>query len=100
VINFVLSAWSPYTRGAEFSRSFNSIINEAKKLSDNGVREIVLLGQNVSAYKFVDGSKTYNLAKLIDEIAKINLIHRIRFTTSHPNDMDQELIEAFKYQKN
>ena len=90
----------PYTRGAEFSRSFNSIINEAKKLSDNGVREIVLLGQNVSAYKFVDGSKTYNLAKLIDEIAKINLIHRIRFTTSHPNDMDQELIEAFKYQKN
>ena len=89
----------PYTRGAEFSRSFNSIINEAKKLSDNGVREIVLLGQNVSAYKFVDGSKTYNLAKLIDEIAKINLIHRIRFTTSHPNDMDQELIQAFKYQK-
>jgi len=89
----------PYTRGAEFSRSFNSIINEAKKLSDNGVREIVLLGQNVSAYKFVDENKTYNLAKLIDEIAKINSIHRIRFTTSHPNDMDQELIEAFKYQK-
>ena len=89
----------PYTRGAEFSRSFNSIINEAKKLSDNGVKEIILLGQNVSAYKFVDGNKSYNLAKLINEIAKINSIHRIRFTTSHPNDMDQELIEAFKYQK-
>ena len=89
----------PYTRGAEFSRSISSIINEAKKLSDNGVREIVLLGQNVSAYKFVDGNKTYNLAKLIGEIAKISSICRIRFTTSHPNDMDQELIEAFKYQK-
>lgn len=89
----------PYTRGAEFSRSFNSIINEAKKLSDNGVREIILLGQNVSAYKFIDGNKTYKLVNLIDEISKINSIYRIRFTTSHPNDMDQELIEAFKYQK-
>jgi len=89
----------PYTRGAEFSRSFNSILNEAKKLADNGVKEITLLGQNVSAYKFVDGNKIYNLAKLIDEIAKINSILRIRFTTSHPNDMDQELIDAFKYQK-
>jgi tRNA-2-methylthio-N6-dimethylallyladenosine synthase len=89
----------PYTRGAEFSRSFNSIINEAKKLSDNGVREIVLLGQNVSAYKFIDGNKIYKLANLLDEISKINSIYRIRFTTSHPNDADQELIEAFKYQK-
>jgi tRNA-2-methylthio-N6-dimethylallyladenosine synthase len=89
----------PYTRGAEFSRSFNSILNETKKLAENGVKEITLLGQNVSAYKFVDGNKTYNLAKLIDEIAKINSIQRIRFTTSHPNDMDQELIDAFKYQK-
>jgi tRNA-2-methylthio-N6-dimethylallyladenosine synthase len=89
----------PYTRGAEFSRSFNSIINEAKKLSDNGVREIVLLGQNVSTYKFIDGNKIYKLANLIDEISKINSIYRIRFTTSHPNDIDQELIEAFKYQK-
>jgi tRNA-2-methylthio-N6-dimethylallyladenosine synthase len=89
----------PYTRGAEFSRSFNSIINEVKKLSDNGVREIVLLGQNVSTYKFIDGNKIYKLANLIDEISKINSIYRIRFTTSHPNDIDQELIEAFKYQK-
>jgi len=89
----------PYTRGAEFSRSFNSIIAEAKKLADNGVKEITLLGQNVSAYKFIDGKKTYNLARLVDEIAKIESIHRIRFTTSHPNDMDQELIDAFKYQE-
>jgi tRNA-2-methylthio-N6-dimethylallyladenosine synthase len=89
----------PYTRGAEFSRSFNSIINEAKKLSDNGVREIVLLGQNVSAYKFIDGNKIYKLVNLIDEISKINSIYRIRFTTSHLYDIDQELIEAFKYQK-
>ena len=89
----------PYTRGAEFSRSLNSILTEAKKLSDNGVKEITLLGQNVSAYKFMDGNKTYNLAKLVSEIAKIDSIHRIRFTTSHPNDMDQELIDAFKYQK-
>jgi len=89
----------PYTRGAEFSRSLNSILTEAKKLADNGVKEITLLGQNVSAYKFIDGNKTYNLAKLVDEIAKIDSIYRIRFTTSHPNDMDQELIDAFKYQK-
>jgi tRNA-2-methylthio-N6-dimethylallyladenosine synthase len=89
----------PYTRGAEFSRSFQSILNEAKKLADNGVREITLLGQNVSAYKYIDNDKIYNLAKLINEISKINSIDRIRFTTSHPNDMDEELIEAFKYQK-
>lgn len=99
MINFVLSAWFLIQEVLNFLRSFNSIINEAKKLSDNGVREIVLLGQNVSAYKFIDGNKTYKLANLIDEISKINSIYRIRFTTSHPNDMDQELIEAFKYQK-
>ncbi len=81
----------PYTRGPEFSRDHNKIIDEIKSLADNGTKEIILLGQNVSSYK--DDKVT--LAKLIKKIAKINEIMRIRFTTSHPNDFDNELISIF-----
>ena len=89
----------PYTRGAEFSRSIHSILNEIKKIADEGTKEVFLLGQNVSAYKYIDGNKTYNLPSLINEIAKFDQIKRIRFTTSHPNDMDEELIDAFRVHK-
>ena len=82
----------PYTRGPEFSRSADTIIKEVQNLVDYGTREVVLLGQNVSAYQHED----FNLAKLIKQIATIAKLERIRFTTSHPNDFDEELINIFK----
>ncbi len=84
----------PYTRGSEFSR-VQQIITEAQHLSNNGAKEIYLLGQNVNAYHGQDlNGKDTNLAQLIKEIAKIDNIKRIRYTTSHPRDMNDELIEA------
>ena len=81
----------PYTRGPEFSRNHKKIIDEVKSLADNGTKEIVLLGQNVSSYY----DNNVNLAKLIKKITKIEEIKRIRFTTSHPNDFDDELVTLF-----
>jgi tRNA-2-methylthio-N6-dimethylallyladenosine synthase len=85
----------PYTRGAEVSRPVQRIIDEARDLVERGVREITLLGQNVNAYHGMgsDGSD-YTLAKLIWDLDKVDGLERIRFTTSHPNDMTDELIEA------
>ena len=85
----------PYTRGPEYSRSFNEIIDEAKNLSFNGVKEITLLGQNVNAYKY----DNYRLSDLILEIEKIPEIKRIRYTTSHPRDMTDDLIEVYGISK-
>jgi len=81
----------PYTRGPEFSRDHSKVIDEIIALVDKGTKEIILLGQNVSSYNY-NGT---TLAKLIKKIAKINSIERIRFTTSHPNDFDKELIALF-----
>ena len=85
----------PYTRGAESSRPVLQVVDEAKHLVDSGVREITLLGQNVNAYhgEGSDG-KEWSLAKLIWELDKVDGLARIRFTTSHPNDMTDDLIEA------
>ncbi|KJZ20644.1 tRNA (N6-isopentenyl adenosine(37)-C2)-methylthiotransferase MiaB [Loktanella sp. S4079] len=80
----------PYTRGAEVSRPAERIIREANELVEAGVREITLLGQNVNAYHGHDGG----LAGLIWELDKVDGLERIRFTTSHPNDMDDALIDA------
>ena len=80
----------PYTRGSEVSRPADRILREARELVDAGVREITLLGQNVNAYHGHDGG----LAGLIWELDKIADLRRIRFTTSHPNDMDDALIAA------
>ena len=82
----------PYTRGPEFSRSINELVMEAKQLAKNGSKEITLLGQNVNAYNF-EGKK---LSDLILEIAQINELKRIRYTTSHPRDFTEDLIEAHK----
>ncbi len=83
----------PYTRGAEFSRSVEQVYNEALSLANRGAMEIYLLGQNVNAYHGVDeNGNNFNLAKLIRKIAEIPQIKRIRYTTSHPRDMDDELI--------
>ncbi|KAB7613350.1 tRNA (N6-isopentenyl adenosine(37)-C2)-methylthiotransferase MiaB [Amylibacter sp. SFDW26] len=84
----------PYTRGAEVSRPAQKIIDEAKHLVDQGVVEINLLGQNVNAYHGQGADGEWSLARLIRELAKINELKRIRFTTSHPNDMDDDLIAA------
>jgi tRNA-2-methylthio-N6-dimethylallyladenosine synthase len=85
----------PYTRGAEFSRPPESIAEEARRLADNGVREITFLGQNVNAYRGVDGDgRTWTLAALIRSLAAIPGIGRLRYTTSHPRDMSEELIAA------
>jgi len=85
----------PYTRGPEYSRSFNQIVTEAKILAENGVKEIILLGQNVNAYNY----KNYKLSDLILEIEKINEIKRIRYTTSHPTDMTDDLIKVYGISK-
>ena len=85
----------PYTRGPEYSRPFKQIIDEAKYLIDSGTKEIILLGQNVNAYN----SKGYKLSNLILEIEKINGIERIRYTTSHPRDMTEDLMEVYKVSK-
>ena len=82
----------PYTRGSEYSRSLKELIKEAKQLAGNGAKEITLLGQNVNAYNF-EGKK---LSDLIFEISKINNLKRIRYTTSHPKDFTQDLIDAHK----
>ena len=87
----------PYTRGAEYSRPLTSIIDEAKKLVDAGVKEITLLGQNVNAWNAVGKDKNiWGLGRLIEELAKIKELKFIRYTTSHPLDMDIELIEAHR----
>ncbi|MBU3261169.1 tRNA (N6-isopentenyl adenosine(37)-C2)-methylthiotransferase MiaB [Roseovarius sp. PS-C2] len=85
----------PYTRGAEASRPAARILDEARDLVERGVREITLLGQNVNAYHGAgpDGSD-WSLARLIRELDKIDGLLRIRFTTSHPNDMSDDLIDA------
>ena len=85
----------PYTRGPEYSRPFQQILDEAKHLVDNGVREIILLGQNVNAYK----DKNNKLSNLILEIEKFSKIERVRYTTSHPKDMSDDLIEVYKHSK-
>ena len=85
----------PYTRGPEYSRPFKEIVNEAKTLAANGVREIILLGQNVNAYNHKD----LKLSELILEIEKIPEILRIRYTTSHPKDMTDDLIEVYGISK-
>ena len=85
----------PYTRGPEYSRPFKQILDEAKYLIDSGTQELILLGQNVNAYN----NEKYKLSDLIFEIEKYSDIKRIRYTTSHPKDMSDDLIEVYKYSK-
>ena len=85
----------PYTRGEEVSRPFEAILTEAVQLAEQGVKEITLLGQNVNAYRAEFDGLEADLAMLIETIAEIPQIKRIRFTTSHPNEMSQRLIDCF-----
>ena len=85
----------PYTRGEEVSRPFEHILTEASQLAQQGVKEITLLGQNVNAYRAEHEGVEADLAMLIETIAEIPQIERIRFTTSHPNEMSERLINCF-----
>ena len=86
----------PYTRGEEVSRPFNDVINEVKILADQGVREVNLLGQNVNAYQGkMDDGEIADLALLINIVAQIDGIDRIRYTTSHPVEFSDSLIQAY-----
>ncbi len=85
----------PFTRGPEYSRPFNQILEEANNLINSGSKEIILLGQNVNAYNF----EKYHLSDLIDKLEKFSGLDRIRYTTSHPNDMTDDLIDVYKNSK-
>lgn len=87
----------PYTRGSEYSRNVQSVLDEARRLVDHGAKDITLLGQNVNAYHGVaaDGS-VWGLGRLLRELSKINGLERLRYTTSHPRDVDDDLIAAHR----
>ena len=89
----------PYTRGPEYSRPFNQIIDEANMMVQNGSKEIILLGQNVNAYNYKEVNKEFRLSDLIMSLEKINGIERIRYTTSHPRDMTKDLLDCYKNSK-
>ena len=86
----------PYTRGPEYSRTFEEIIDEAKQLIDNGSKEITLLGQNVNAYEYKNQTNTFHLSDLIFKLNQLKELKRIRYTTSHPKDVTADLIEVHK----
>ena len=89
----------PFTRGPEYSRPFKNIIKEAEQLILNGAREITLLGQNVNAYSYYEDKKELRISDLINELDKINELKRIRYTTSHPIDMTDDLIDCYSISK-
>ena len=89
----------PYTRGPEYSRPFHQILEEAEILVKKGAKEIILLGQNVNAYSYFDKNKEFRLSNLIMSLEKITGLDRIRYTTSHPRDMTDDLIECYSKSK-
>ena len=89
----------PFTRGPEYSRSFHKILSEVETLINNGAKEVTFLGQNVNAYSFIENSKEYRLSDLINQLEKYSELKRIRYTTSHPRDMTEDLIDCYKNNK-
>tara|TARA_Y100000590_G_scaffold433202_1_gene549995 strand:+ start:211 stop:1542 length:1332 start_codon:yes stop_codon:yes gene_type:complete len=85
----------PYTRGPEYSRPFQQIIKEAEELVKNGAKEITLLGQNVNAYSYLEKSKKFKISDIINKLNQFVELDRIRYTTSHPKDMTDDLIECY-----
>lgn len=92
----------PYTRGRERSRNADSIVNEAKDLFSKGYKEVTLLGQNVDSYKWTDGEggETVTFAKLLEMVAKVNPLLRVRFSTSHPKDITDDVLYTIKANDN
>lgn len=94
--NFCTYCVVPYTRGREISRKFNEIIDEAKLLLDHGVKEITLLGQNVNSYgRDTNGQQIHTFAELLRAVARISGLERLRFTTSNPKDLTDDLLQSF-----
>ena len=89
----------PFTRGPEYSRDFDKIIVEAENLIKSGAKEITLLGQNVNAYSYIKNSKEYRLSNLINHLEKYSELERIRYTTSHPRDMTEDLMDCYNSSK-
>ena len=85
----------PYTRGPECSRPYKTILAEAEELIKNGAREITLLGQNVNAYSFTENNKEFRISSIINELENYSELKRIRYTTSHPIDMTEDLIDCY-----
>jgi len=85
----------PFTRGPEYSRPFQQIIKEAEELVKNGAKEITLLGQNVNAYSYLEKSKKFKISDIINKLNQFVELDRIRYTTSHPKDMTDDLIECY-----
>lgn len=98
--NFCSYCVVPYTRGKERSRDYNSIIKEAEDLFSKGYKEITLLGQNVNSYLWENENEKINFAKLIEMVAKVSPLLRIRFSTSHPKDISEELIDVIARNNN
>ena len=86
----------PYTRGPEYSRPFDQIIDEAKEIVQSGAKEIILLGQNVNAYNYRTENKEFRLSDLLIKLESFSGLERIRYTTSHPKDMTDDLINVYK----
>jgi len=89
----------PYTRGPEYSRPFDKVISEAESLIENGAKEIILLGQNVNAYSSKEKTKEYRISDLINKLESYTELKRIRYSTSHPRDMTDDLIECYSTNK-
>jgi len=89
----------PYTRGPECSRPFKTVLKEAEELIKNGAREITLLGQNVNAYSYYEKNVEFRISNLLNELEKYSELKRIRYTTSHPVDMTEDLIECYSSNK-
>ncbi|MDD3687366.1 MAG: tRNA (N6-isopentenyl adenosine(37)-C2)-methylthiotransferase MiaB [Bacteroidales bacterium] len=98
--NFCTYCIVPYTRGRERSSNYKDILNEVKNLDEQGFKEVTLLGQNVNSYSFEDAETTVDFPKLIEMVAKAAPQMRIRFTTSHPKDISDDLIDVIAANKN
>lgn len=92
--NFCSYCVVPYTRGKERSRNPQTIIEEASNLFNQGYREVTLLGQNVNSYRWEDNGLPYEFPALLEDVAKVNPLLRVRFATSHPKDLSDELLEV------
>ena len=92
--NFCTYCIVPYVRGPEVSRPPEAIVEQAKKLADQGIQQITLLGQTVNSYLYKAGDKTYTLADLLDQVSKIDAVHWVRFITSHPGRFDTAILQA------
>ncbi|MCP4707672.1 MAG: tRNA (N6-isopentenyl adenosine(37)-C2)-methylthiotransferase MiaB [Planctomycetes bacterium] len=84
----------PYVRGPEHSRPIEHIVVEARRLVDNGIKEITLLGQTVNSYKYQDGGRSYGLADVLEKLHEIEGLERLRFVTSYPRDFDEKILQA------